>query len=133
MKPDAIVLVIDDELDICLMVTQYLQRLHFKTHYATTIRDARVQMRTVKFDLMFVDLTLPDGSGFDLVQYKKELDLAPKIIVMSAHDNQAGKAYAMGVNLFITKPFTIKTVHEALQSMKFLSQEVSAPVRPITV
>jgi DNA-binding response OmpR family regulator len=120
MKPGAMVLVVDDELDTCLMVTQYLQRLQFKTHYATTLNDAQHKIKTIKFDLMFIDLTLPDGSGFDIVRHTADLQLTSKIIIMSAHDNLAAEAYAMGVNVFITKPFTTRTIREVLHSIQFL-------------
>ena|SRR5688572_18880234 len=113
-------LVIDDELDICLMVTRHLQNLHFDTQYATTVQEACAKVRCSNFGLMFVDLTLPDGSGFDVINYVNTLKLTPKIIVISAQENQAAKALAMGVSLFINKPFTIKTVNEALKTLNFM-------------
>jgi len=116
-------LVVDDELDICLMVTKHLQNLHFKTQYAITVQDACLKIRSSNFDLMFIDLTLPDGSGFDIIQYVHELKLTPKIIVISAQDNQEAKALAMGVSLFINKPFAIKTVNEALKSLNLIPNE----------
>jgi DNA-binding response OmpR family regulator len=112
-------LVIDDELDICLMVTKHLQNLNFKTQYAITVKDACLKIRSSTFELMFIDLTLPDGSGFDIIHYVNELKLTPKMIVISAQDNQEAKALALGVSLFINKPFTIKTVNEALKSLHF--------------
>ena len=118
-------LVIDDELDICLMVTKHLQNLHFKTQYAITVKEACVKIRNSNFGLILLDLTLPDGSGFDIIRYVKELKLTPKIIVISAHDNQAEKALAMGADLFINKPFTIKTVNEALYSLNLLPVDVA--------
>jgi CheY-like chemotaxis protein len=42
------------------------------------------------------------------------------MIVISAQDNQEAKALAQGVSLFINKPFTIKTVNEALKSLNFI-------------
>lgn len=114
------VLVIDDELDICLMVTRHLQKLHFKTQYAITVKEARRKIESSKFKLLLLDLTLPDGSGFDVMQYVQELTLSPKIIVISAHDNQAEKALAMGADIFINKPFTIRTVNEAIHSLNLI-------------
>lgn len=113
-------LVIDDELDICLMVTKHLQHLNFTTQYAVTVKDACLKIRSSTFELMFIDLTLPDGSGFDVIRYVNELKLTPKMIVISAQDNQEAKALAQGVSLFINKPFTIKTVNEALKSLNFV-------------
>jgi DNA-binding response OmpR family regulator len=114
-------LVIDDELDICLMVTKHLQSLHFKTQYALTVEDAYLKIDRSDFALMFIDLTLPDGSGFDIINYVSAVKQTPKIIVISAQDNQAAYALSIGVSLFISKPFTIKTINEALKNLNLLS------------
>lgn len=112
---------IDDELDICLMVTKHLQNLQFDTHYTLTIKEARQEVSISSYELMLIDLSLTDGSGFDILDYMNELNLKPKIIVISAYDSEASKALEMGASLFITKPFTIKTINEALKTLNFLS------------
>lgn len=111
---------IDDELDICLMVTKHLRHLNFNTQYAITVKEACVKVKSSNFELMFIDLTLPDGSGFDVLRCINELKLTPKIIVISAQDNQTRKALMLGASLFINKPFTIKTVDEALKSLNLM-------------
>jgi len=112
-------LVIDDELDICLMMNRHLQNLLFEPQYALTVREARLKICATPFELMFIDLNLTDGSGFDLIKYVHELNLTSKIIVISAHDSEANKALELGASLFISKPFTIKTINEALKKLKF--------------
>ena len=63
-------LVVDDELDICLMVTKHLQKLQFETDYALTVRDARFKVSKSIYDFIFLDLNLTDGSGFELIHEK---------------------------------------------------------------
>ncbi len=113
-------LVIDDELDICLMMNRHLQNLNFDSQYALTVKEARLKVDISPFELMFIDLNLTDGSGFDVIKYVQELNLTSKIIVISAHDSEANKAIEMGASLFISKPFTIKTINEALRKLNFL-------------
>ncbi len=113
-------LVIDDELDICLMMNRHLQNLNFDSQYALTVKDARAKVSSSVFELMFIDLNLTDGSGFDVIKYVRELNLTSKMIVISAHDSEATKALEMGANIFISKPFTIKTINEALKKLNFL-------------
>jgi len=113
-------LVIDDEVDICLMMNRHLQNLQFETQYALTVKDARQKVDLSHFELMFIDLNLTDGSGFEVIKYVHELNLTSKIIVISAHDSEAAKALEMGASLFISKPFTIKTINEALKKLNFL-------------
>jgi DNA-binding response OmpR family regulator len=113
-------LVIDDELDICLMVTKHLQKMHFQTSYAMSVEDARKKVSSPECDLVFIDLTLPDGSGFDVMQLVTKKMSNTKIIVISAHENESAKALGMGASLFITKPFTTKNITEALETLHFI-------------
>lgn len=114
------VLVVDDELDICLMVNRYLQNLQFETHYALTVKEARLEVSASNYELMFIDLNLTDGSGYEVIKYVHDLNLSSKIIVISAHDNEANNAIKMGASLFIPKPFTLKMINEALKTLNFL-------------
>ncbi len=113
-------LVVDDELDICLMITRHLQNLHFETQYALTVKEARLKLLSSSYDIMFLDLNLTDGSGFDVMQYRNKLNLNAKIIVISAYDSEAPKAIRAGANLFLSKPFAIKRINEALETLDFL-------------
>lgn len=114
------VLVVDDELDICLMVTKHLQLLHFETHYSLTVKDALLSIGTYAYDVIFVDLNLPDGSGFDILHHVGKVSLISKIIVISAYDNDSLKALEKGAHLFITKPFTTKIINEGLKILHLL-------------
>jgi DNA-binding NtrC family response regulator len=113
-------LVIDDELDICLMMSRHLQNLKFETQYSLTVKDACLKVDITPYELMFIDLNLTDGSGFDVINYVHKLNLTSKMIVISAYDSEENKAIEMGASLFISKPFTIKTINEALRKLNFL-------------
>jgi DNA-binding response OmpR family regulator len=102
------------------MVTKHLKKLHFETDYALTVKDARSKVGKSAYDFIFLDLNLTDGSGFDLINYMKALNLSAKIIVISAHDNESNKALSMGADLFVNKPFTMKTISDALRTLNFL-------------
>lgn len=113
-------LVVDDELDICLMITKHLQNLHFETHYALTVKEAHLKLINSTYDIMFIDLNLTDGSGFDVIQYRNKLNLKTKIVVISAYDSEANKAIEAGANLFLAKPFAVKRINETLKTLNFL-------------
>jgi DNA-binding response OmpR family regulator len=109
------ILVIDDELDICLMLTRHLQSLKFDSQYARTVHDASLKMDEHVYDLMFIDLNLLEGSGYDILNLVKKQNLKTKIIVISAHDSEGNRARDKGADMFIAKPFSTKIVNEALK------------------
>lgn len=110
-------LVVDDELDICMILTRHLRTRQFETHFALTVKDAFLKIDNIMFDLIFLDLNLTDGSGYEVIQYTNQLKLNPYIVVISAHESEASKAIATGATLFIKKPFTIKDIDEALKTL----------------
>lgn len=111
------ILVIDDEMDICLMLTRYLRSLNFESEYASTVYEASQQMNRHVYDLMFIDLNLLEGSGYDIINLVKKLNLKTKIIVISAHDSEGNRALDNGADMFIAKPFSTKIIDEALKSI----------------
>lgn len=113
------VLVVDDEVEICMLVTQYLKKLGYEVAFSLSIAEALDKLASVPFDLMFVDLNLSDGSGYDLIKVMQESHLPTKVIVISAYDSERPKALQKGASLFLAKPFTKKSIDESLQKLNF--------------
>jgi DNA-binding response OmpR family regulator len=114
------VLVVDDEVDICSLLTQQLKKLGFQTSYCLTIRDAIQNLSATSYDLIFVDLNLTDGSGYDLISSLRKIDKQAKVIVISAYDSERYKVLDSGANLFVPKPFTKNSIQDALKKLKLL-------------
>ena len=113
------VLVVDDEIDICLLVTKQLQSLGFDASYALSIKDALNKAHVNQYNLFFIDLNLTDGSGYDLLQSLQDLKVDSKIIIISAYDGEEKKAIQKGASLFLAKPFTKLSISESLQKLNF--------------
>lgn len=116
------VLVVDDEVEICLLVTQYLKKLGYEASFSLSIAEALVKISTTPYDLLFVDLNLKDGSGYDLMKVLQESKSSSKVIVISAYDSERQKAIERGANVFLAKPFTKKTIDESLQRLNFMNK-----------
>ncbi|MSP27757.1 MAG: response regulator [Methylococcales bacterium] len=77
------VLHIEDDLDVIQVVQTILKNAAVDYRFATTIADARLFLQSQAFDLVILDLTLPDGSEIDLLNELK--DLCP-VMVFSGDD-----------------------------------------------
>jgi DNA-binding response OmpR family regulator len=110
-------LVVDDELDICLMVTKHLQQAQFDSDYALSVREACEKIRITEYALILVDLNLPDGTGYDVMSFLSESNSKSKIIVISAYDHEVSEVLEHGADMFIAKPFTLKAVSNALEHL----------------
>lgn len=114
------VLIVDDETDICLLLSGLLRRLGYQPTCAHFIEEGRQCLSAQKFDAIFLDLNLPDGLGFDLLPSIKEGQTEAKVIMISAFDGQAERRRAteQGADYFIGKPFTRRSVEMALQTIE---------------
>ena len=111
------VLLVDDEVDICLLLSGILQREGFQTAYALSLEDAKAKLSTDKFEAVFLDLNLPDGVGYQLIPAIKESNDA-KVIVVSAYDSEKKKATEEGADYFIAKPFNRESILTALKQLQ---------------
>lgn len=101
------ILLVDDEKGLLELLTITLQKEHFTDiTCASTAAEALEQIKNKAFDLLILDVNLPDFSGFDLCQEVRRHTLAP-IIFLTARDSTFDKlsGLAIGGDDYITKPF----------------------------
>jgi len=110
------VLLVDDEVDICLLLSGILQREGFETSYAQSLREAEEKLDQQEFTVVFLDLNLPDGVGYKLIPAIRKKNKA-KIVVVSAYDSEREKAHEEGADYFIPKPFKKDNIVQALQEL----------------
>lgn len=115
------VLLVDDEVDICLLLSGILQREGFETAYALSMAEATTKLSAHEFEAVFLDLNLPDGVGYQLIPLIKENNKT-KIIVVSAYDSEKSKAKEEGADYFIAKPFNRNSILTALKQLDINSQ-----------
>lgn len=116
------VLVVDDEVDICTLLKRQLEKGGLEVSYCLTIKDALSNLSSNSYDMIFVDLNLTDGSGYDLISSLGDTHKHTTIIVISAYDSERQKALQAGATLFVPKPFTNKSISEALQRLQASQQ-----------
>lgn len=116
--PSKRVLIIDDESDICLLLSGLLRKLGYIPTCAQYIEEGRQCLQSQQYDAIFLDLNLPDGLGFDLLPIIRKDQKNARVIMISAFDGQAERRRAIdqGADFFVGKPFTRLSVEKALQS-----------------
>lgn len=59
------VLIIDDEVDLCVLMRQYFLRKDYEVYIANTLNDGMHRLNEILPDYLFIDYNLPDGLGWD--------------------------------------------------------------------
>ena len=106
------ILVIEDEPDIRRNLEYNLGREGFNACPAGSLDEAYEKLNTKKFDLILLDLMLPDGSGLDLckkIKSNSETEATP-IIILTAKDDEVDKVvgFELGADDYVTKPFSVR-------------------------
>lgn len=110
-------LIVDDEVDICYLLSGILRKYNYHPYYVTTLRDASKALTDLSPSLIFIDNHLPDGFGVDFLSKIKVEKPGSKVIMISAYDTSEDRtsAYEKGVDYFIGKPFTSDVIVKAIQ------------------
>jgi len=119
------VLIVDDELDICYLLSGMLKQRNFHTGFVNTLTDAKIALKTDKPSLIFLDNHLPDGFGLDFIPFIKQNYPDIKVIMITAHDGaqERKKAYDGGVDLFVAKPLNRKLIYDAIEKLQIIQDQ----------
>ena len=110
-------LIIDDEVDLCRLLSVQLKSLGVPNEFVNSIQEAKTKFQNNQYEIIFLDLNLKDGSGFDMLDYMSHYPKRQKVIVISAYDNERKKVLESGADYFLPKPFTKKKVAQLLESL----------------
>lgn len=106
-SPPQRILVVDDDVDIAQMIVQQLHRAGYETEAAVSVRAAREVIARHPFDLLVLDLTLPDGDGLDFCRDLKRADPSRTVMMVTARDAPVDRVLGLelGADDYLTKPF----------------------------
>ncbi len=106
------ILIIDDDHKICQFLADILDGLGHETVSAQSIAEGRQATRDDRFDLVLLDLDLPDGNGLTLLPELPALPGKPEVIIITGTGDSRGAkiAFKYGAWDFIPKPFTMEEV-----------------------
>ena len=118
-------LVIDDEPDICELLTLTLGRMNVDTTSAADVHTAKDMLSNQSFDICLTDMRLPDGDGLELVEWMQQHARGVPVAVITAHGNveTAVQALKLGAFDFISKPLDLKNLRNIIESALKVNDE----------
>ena len=114
----ALALVIDDEPDICELLTLTLGRMDVRTESAVDVAGAKALLGKHQFDICLTDMRLPDGDGLELVEWMQVHAPGVPVAVITAHGNveTAVQALKLGAFDFVSKPLDLGNLRNIIES-----------------
>ena len=119
------ILIVEDEESITTPLAEALERDGFKAEVARTVADALGRGRTLRPDLVLLDIGLPDGSGLDVCRELRSSSNVP-IIILSARGEEADRVVGLelGADDYVVKPFSAR---EVIARIRAVLRRASAP------
>jgi two-component system, OmpR family, response regulator RegX3 len=119
------ILIVEDEESITTPLAEALERDGFKPEIAHTVADALGRGRTLRPDLVLLDIGLPDGSGLDVCRELRSTSNVP-IIILSARGEEADRIVGLelGADDYVVKPFSAR---EVIARIRAVLRRTSAP------
>lgn len=110
------ILVIEDDEILNSGLCYNIEKIELYPVPAYCINDAKQKLKEDTFDLILLDVNLPDGNGFDFAKEAMPKDGTP-FIFLTAHnlEEEIIKGLRLGADDYIVKPFPIKVALEKIQ------------------
>lgn len=107
------ILLVDDDAELRETLTEQLaQQREFDVAAAETANDALKAVREKNFDLMILDVGLPDMDGREAVKLLRKEGFKSPILLLTGHDTEADEIMGLeaGANDYLTKPFRFQVL-----------------------
>lgn len=120
------ILVVDDEKDMCHMISSILQGEGYRVDKAYNCRQAIQRIKATRYNLMILDYKLPNSTGINLLKEVRLIQPSLKVIMLSAYGSPSIKSMAKKfcVYRFIDKPFDLNKLVRVVRGA--LSKKVRA-------
>ncbi len=126
------ILVIDDEQPICIAMVNAIEKMDHHVEYSLTLKEGLEKVSSESFDVVFLDVRLPDGNGLEALPIIRQGSMPPEVIIITAEGEPSGAELAIksGAWDYVEKPPSLSTMilplKRALQYREEKKSKISA-------
>lgn len=112
-------LLIEDNQELASDVSSALKDQKINIEHVETLVEAKEKIGVYEYDILIVDLGLPDGNGLDIVSLIKQVDPNSGVLIVTARDSVDDKVLGLelGADDYITKPFHMAELIARVRSL----------------
>lgn len=127
------VLLIEDDREIATTLRSVLEAAGYNVGYASNGRDGQRLIQEFRPALVITDMMMPQLGGFPVLEFLRQLENPPKVIMITANEGGRHKAYAemLGVADYLRKPFAMDVMLEAIaRALEPAEESPTGSVKP---
>ncbi|WP_292010304.1 response regulator transcription factor [Chryseobacterium sp.] len=113
------ILIVEDENALREVTQQFLEKEKFTVESAENFEEGLFKVSDYDYDCILLDITLPDGSGLDLLKEIKNKEKNTSVIILSARDSvdDKVKGLELGADDYLAKPFHLSELFARIKSV----------------
>lgn len=112
-------LFVEDDRDLLKSLLFYFNDLGYTCEKARSLEESQEKILMYTYDCIVLDISLPDGSGLEIVKYIKQQNLDVGVLILSANSNldYKLKGLDLGADDYMTKPFHLSELNARVKSI----------------
>jgi len=113
------ILIIEDEIQLVQNIKESLEKEQYLVEVAMDYYGANEKVLVYDYDCILLDITLPNGSGFDILNDLKKANKTYNLIIISAKDSLDDKLKGLdlGADDYLTKPFHLAELNARIKAV----------------
>lgn len=128
------VLLVEDNYSIAKGLIYAFEQNEFEVKYAKSIAEASKFLNAEKFNIMILDVMLPDGNGFEFYKKIKEEHFTPTIFLTAKDDeDDIVNGLELGAEDYVTKPFLIRELIARMNKILSKSKSNKINIKDISI
>lgn len=128
------VLLVEDNYSIAKGLIYAFEQNEFEVKYAKSIVEASKFLNAEKFNIMILDVMLPDGNGFEFYKKIKEEHFTPTIFLTAKDDeDDIVNGLELGAEDYVTKPFLIRELIARMNKILSKSKSNKIKIKDISI
>lgn len=113
------ILIIEDEIELLVAISNYLIKENYICELAENFSKASEKLSIYEYDVILLDITLPDGNGLELLKTVKKCQIKSGVIIISARNSLDDKVKGLdlGADDYMTKPFQLSELNSRIKAV----------------
>lgn len=113
------ILVVEDEKELSKSIVSYLKEINYVCEIAMDFDTAMTKIELYDYDCILLDITLPDGSGLDIVKHLKAKNKMEGVLIISAKNSVDDRieGLQLGADDYLPKPFHLPELSARVEAI----------------
>ncbi|WP_225411656.1 response regulator transcription factor [Stigmatella hybrida] len=118
-SPAPRVLVVEDDPNLRLTLVDNLEEEGYAVTAASTLAEARAQVKSAGFDVVVLDLMLPDGDGYTLCRELRQANTSSRVLMLTARslEEDVVKGFEVGADDYVPKPYRLRELLARIRAL----------------